>query len=196
MAITNEEYLTLAAAIYASSPSGVNEIKLETEWSLISGEPEIGSAGFRAGVYRKGSEVVISQGIEWYYWQGSNYAGQEFLQVSNSVLQYTTAKGHSYYDWADTSWAADGTLTNGVAEADFADVLYAGTAGTNANTRIQGLGGVFVTPKYIANYAVYTREKRRFSNENYIQCSARQWRRIGQCKASRRYVASLLGGKS
>jgi Ca2+-binding RTX toxin-like protein len=34
-------------------------------------------------------DAVIAQTIEWYYWQGTDYAGQEFLNVSNGVFQYT-----------------------------------------------------------------------------------------------------------
>ncbi|MHB1198401.1 MAG: putative Ig domain-containing protein [Polaromonas sp.] len=41
------------------------------------------------------------------------------------------------YAWNETSWAADGTLTNGVAEADFNDVI----TGSAGNDKINGLGG-------------------------------------------------------
>ena len=41
------------------------------------------------------------------------------------------------YAWAETTWAADGTLTNGVAQADFSDVLRGGTG----NDKIFGYGG-------------------------------------------------------
>ena len=41
------------------------------------------------------------------------------------------------YNWGVTSWAADGTLTGGVAEADFADVL----EGSTGNDKLSGLGG-------------------------------------------------------
>jgi len=42
-----------------------------------------------------------------------------------------------HYNWNTTSWATDGTLNGGVAEADFGDVIY-GSAG---NDKISGLGG-------------------------------------------------------
>lgn len=41
------------------------------------------------------------------------------------------------YQWAETEWATDGTLVNGVYEADFADVLYA----TTGNDKLDGRGG-------------------------------------------------------
>jgi Ca2+-binding RTX toxin-like protein len=41
---------------------------------------------------------------------------------------------YNSYAWNETSWAADGSLTNGIAEADFSDVVY-GTAG---NDKISG----------------------------------------------------------
>jgi len=41
------------------------------------------------------------------------------------------------YDWSHTSWAADGTLTGGVPEADFADVIY----GSDGKDKIEGKGG-------------------------------------------------------
>jgi RTX calcium-binding nonapeptide repeat (4 copies) len=46
-----------------------------------------------AGLNRQAQDAIIAQGIEWYYWQSANYAGQKFLSVNNGVLQYTTAQG-------------------------------------------------------------------------------------------------------
>ncbi len=42
-----------------------------------------------------------------------------------------------YYDWLETSWAADGTLTGGVVEQNFNDVI----GGAAGNDKISGLGG-------------------------------------------------------
>lgn len=44
---------------------------------------------------------------------------------------------YNSYAWYKTSWAADGTLNEGVAQADFADVIY----GSADNDKIDGLGG-------------------------------------------------------
>ncbi len=44
---------------------------------------------------------------------------------------------YNTYAWNETSWAADGTLINGVAELDFSDVI----KGTAGNDKIAGLGG-------------------------------------------------------
>lgn len=44
------------------------------------------------------------------------------------------------YDWDSTSWAADGTLTGGVEEVGFNDVIY-GSDGANNDDKIAGKGG-------------------------------------------------------
>lgn len=48
------------------------------------------------GLNDAAQKAIIAQGIEWYYWQGTDYAGQEFF-VDNTaqpgLLQYTTAAG-------------------------------------------------------------------------------------------------------
>ena len=49
----------------------------------------------------------------------------------------TDDKGQQTYDWSITSWAADGSLTGGIAEVDFKDVI-TGSAGDDL---IKGLGG-------------------------------------------------------
>lgn len=46
-----------------------------------------------AGLNQAAQDALIAQGIEWYYWQGANYAGQEFFTQSGTLLQYATAQG-------------------------------------------------------------------------------------------------------
>ncbi|MBI5907009.1 MAG: DUF2974 domain-containing protein, partial [Burkholderiales bacterium] len=46
-----------------------------------------------AGLNKQAQDALIAQGIEWYYWQGTDYAGQEFFTQTGNLLQYTTAKG-------------------------------------------------------------------------------------------------------
>lgn len=46
-----------------------------------------------AGLTAAAQDALLAQGIEWYYWQGSDYAGQEFFNQNGDVLQYTTAQG-------------------------------------------------------------------------------------------------------
>lgn len=41
-----------------------------------------------AGLNDAAQKALIAQGIEWYYWQGTGYSGQEFFTQSGSVLQY------------------------------------------------------------------------------------------------------------
>lgn len=45
------------------------------------------------GLNRQAQDTLIAHGIEWYYWQGADYAGQEFFTASGELLQYTTAQG-------------------------------------------------------------------------------------------------------
>jgi Ca2+-binding RTX toxin-like protein len=62
------------------------------------------------------------------------------VNEDGSVTQDVIAPGDSRYNtyaWSKTEWAADGTLTGGVVQADFNDV----TTGTDENDKIQGLGG-------------------------------------------------------
>lgn len=49
----------------------------------------------------------------------------------------TVSNGKETYDWSATSWATDGTLTGGIAEENFNDVI---TGSTQAD-KINGLGG-------------------------------------------------------
>lgn len=47
------------------------------------------------GLNEAAQKAIVAQGVEWYYWQGTNYAGQEFSVRDGSLLQYTTAMGAS-----------------------------------------------------------------------------------------------------
>jgi hypothetical protein len=42
------------------------------------------------GLNRQAQDALLAQGIEWYYWQPTDYAGQEFFTQSGDLLQYTT----------------------------------------------------------------------------------------------------------
>jgi hypothetical protein len=46
-----------------------------------------------SGLTTKAQDALIAQGIEWYYWQGTDYAGQEFFTKTGDLLQFTTAAG-------------------------------------------------------------------------------------------------------
>ncbi|GAA0745885.1 hypothetical protein GCM10009107_12770 [Ideonella azotifigens] len=48
-----------------------------------------------------------------------------------------TGANHDTYDWASTTWQANGTLTGGVTEVNFSDVIHGGSAAEQIN----GLGG-------------------------------------------------------
>ena len=51
-----------------------------------------------AGLNKAAQDALIAQGIEWYYWQGTDYAGQEFFTQTGELLQYTTANGAGLAD--------------------------------------------------------------------------------------------------
>ncbi len=57
-----------------------------------------------AGLNVTAQDALIAQGIEWYYWQGTDYAGQDFF-VNNvaqpNLLQYTTAQGEGLRNRAE-----------------------------------------------------------------------------------------------
>ncbi|EJL86529.1 Ca2+-binding protein, RTX toxin, partial [Polaromonas sp. CF318] len=46
-----------------------------------------------ADLNRAAQDALAAQGIEWYFWQDSNYAGQEFFTQTGNLLQYTSAQG-------------------------------------------------------------------------------------------------------
>lgn len=62
-----------------------------------------------AGLNKAAQDAIIAQGIEWYYWQSTDYAGQEFFTQTGALLQYTIAK-------SDTN--ADGTSLTSLNKAD------------------------------------------------------------------------------
>lgn len=43
------------------------------------------------GLDKAAQDAIIAQGIEWYYWQGTDYAGQEFFSKTGDLLQYGNA---------------------------------------------------------------------------------------------------------
>jgi VCBS repeat-containing protein len=46
-----------------------------------------------AGLNQAAQNALIAQSIEWYYWQGNDYTGQDLFTGNGSLLQYTTAQG-------------------------------------------------------------------------------------------------------
>ncbi len=46
-----------------------------------------------AGLNAAAQDAIIAQGIEWYYWQSTNYAGQEFFTQTGQLMQYTSNQG-------------------------------------------------------------------------------------------------------
>lgn len=50
------------------------------------------------GLNEAAQDALIAQGIEWYYWQSTDYSGQEFFTQTDALLQYTTAIGEGFED--------------------------------------------------------------------------------------------------
>jgi RTX calcium-binding nonapeptide repeat (4 copies)/Lipase (class 3) len=48
-----------------------------------------------AGLNVAAQNAIIAQGIEWYYWQGTSYTGQEFFTQTGPLLQYTINLGNT-----------------------------------------------------------------------------------------------------
>jgi Ca2+-binding RTX toxin-like protein len=125
-------------------------------------------AGNLAGLNRAAQDAILAQGIEWYYWQSNNYAGQEFLTTSSanggvtsypygdSLLQYTTAKGDRLTDAENKAFAYTKTWVEAVRGAYSERFIYpvrvdydqwnvvAGTGGSTATARDSGKSQIFI----------------------------------------------------
>lgn len=81
------------------------------------------------------------------------------VEINTDVL--STNPFYNTYKWNDTTWETDGTLTGGVAQANFSDGLV-GTAGLRRNTgcakaRRSKTAHDQRASKYIASHAMSTR---------------------------------------
>jgi hypothetical protein len=83
-----------------------------------------------AGLNVAAHNALIAQGIEWYYWQGTNYAGQEFFTQTGNLYQYTSAQGaglagaQNKADSYTTGWIATVREANGAAYSPIGIVNY------------------------------------------------------------------------
>ena len=71
---------------------------------------------------------------------GQTYTGDQRGKLIGTEIDVSITAdqpGYGTYKWSATAWATDGTLLGGLAEADFADVIYAGSG----NDKIDGKGG-------------------------------------------------------
>ncbi|MDO9197345.1 putative Ig domain-containing protein [Rhodoferax sp.] len=101
--------LIMDAKLYASNTETSSEKNflidlIRSEQSAIAGQgklthfaADLQKLGTNiAGLNKAAQDAIIAQGIEWYYWQGTDYAGQNFF-IDNptypSLLQFTTAVG-------------------------------------------------------------------------------------------------------
>ena len=76
-----------------SNDSGT-QVLLAPNGMLTHFANDLGKLGTNiTGLNKAAQDALIAQGIEWYYWQGTGYAGQEFFTQTGQLLQYTTATG-------------------------------------------------------------------------------------------------------
>jgi hypothetical protein len=113
-----------------------------------------------SGLNDSAQQAIVAQGIEWYYWQSNNYSGQEFIDSSAGLLQYTSAKGdelagaesraNSYVNkWLDNFFAREAVLNNtkptpSIDPDDFAQWNVATAGGSTSEARNQLKTQIFV----------------------------------------------------
>lgn len=71
------------------------------------------------------------------------FNGDQRAKIIGGETQLTVTAGqatHGSYAWGETSWTTDGTLTVGVIETNYADVIYATAAGSSGAV-MRGYGG-------------------------------------------------------
>jgi hypothetical protein len=79
-----------------------------------------------------GSVIQLGEGFDPVKW----HIDLEDVPLTQAIYngdQRAPLAGNGNYDWAATSWAADGTLIGGVAELDFNDVINAAAAGASGS---------------------------------------------------------------
>lgn len=69
------------------------------------------------GLSQAAQRALTAQGLEWYYWQGTDYAGQEFFSQNGTVLEYTTALGAGLPGAQDKALASVGDWVRTLGES-------------------------------------------------------------------------------
>ena len=106
-----------------------------------------------AGLNQAAKDAITAQGIEWYYHHNS-YTGQQFITVTNSVLQYTVANAAGFGVTANkaSAWAVKWTTPLLNAEGQFGGAFavnydqwnVSGSAGGSASARDVNKSQVFI----------------------------------------------------
>jgi VCBS repeat-containing protein len=89
---------------YSASTSSQKNIVVDfirSEQALGAGNGKLGAYAAdlqrigtdAAGLTEAARKALIAQGMEWYYWQGSDWGGESFFADTDGVLQYTIAIG-------------------------------------------------------------------------------------------------------
>ncbi|MFS2035131.1 calcium-binding protein [Polaromonas sp. CT11-55] len=106
-----------------------------------------------AGLSRAAQDALTAQSIEWYFWQGNDYAGQEFFNQTGELLQYTSAQAAGLANVQNKAvnyvgkWLTAVTDENG---APVGDVTYdqwnvvAGSSGATATAKDANKGQIFI----------------------------------------------------
>jgi RTX calcium-binding nonapeptide repeat (4 copies)/Lipase (class 3) len=127
---------------------------IRSEQSAAAGQGKL--THFAADLQKLGTNVagltlaanaMIAQSIEWYYWQGTDYAGQEFFTQTGNLYQYTSAQGAGLLGAQNkaasyaTGWIATLLNSSGAAYNPIVSVNYdqwnivAGDTATTATAR-------------------------------------------------------------
>ncbi|WP_427500878.1 calcium-binding protein [Methylomonas sp. MED-D] len=96
-------------------------------------------------ILRKGDAVKI---LNWHpgdigitLGDGAGPGAAEYTYLGDQRAPLTGSPGALTYNWGTTSWSVDGTLTGGVSEQDFSDVIYGDQHAASDKDFINGLGG-------------------------------------------------------
>lgn len=105
------------------------------------------------GLSRAAQDALTAQSIEWYFWQGNDYAGQEFFNQTGELLQYTSAQAAGLANVQNKAvnyigkWLTAVTDENG---APVGNVTYdqwnvvAGSSGSTATAKDANKGQIFI----------------------------------------------------
>ena len=101
------------------------------------------------GLNEAAQKAIVAQGVEWYYWQGIDYAGQEFSTRSGALLQYGSAQGDNLPGAQDRASAYVRPWLNAVYTANTGDARFApmGTGFGQWNVGTSQATGVVATAR-------------------------------------------------
>ena len=101
------------------------------------------------GLNEAAQNALLAQGIEWYYWQGTDYAGQESFTRAGALLQYGTAQGSSLPGAENRAATYVSEWLNAAYTASTGDTRFApmGTVFAQWNVATDATAGVVATAR-------------------------------------------------